>query len=642
MLSIQQEQLVPRSKEEDDLLARNSKKIKNGIPQSDPSGLRETWPRVGEGARSYNVGGPSFVDKLKGTCREEEELNGAGRKEDLDLSDDTMSEGSQEEEEICKITEHPSRNFPSFNFSSKMKQRGVITLINIGHGFFVVKFSNKEDLSTALTGGPWMIYDHYLTVQPWEAKFKPDKATVDKAAVWKKQAPETRQETNAKNNAQEEDGPEKSRKEQNSATEQWKVVQKPQRQRKPKENTGEGQKNHKQGSRFEILAEVADGSGEANEQQQVNVPFAMVPVRKNTEQNRQRNNVGGKERGKGKNVVKEGGIMNGAGTEVVEGAQTMSVQQKRRRAEKRSREMSKCTGTEVLRITMGEDRVGNDLNMEEERMLNPDRVGPIQDTEAHDGMEHRQHDLGDGPIANNGMEGEMGNTIHYNPLENEEPWTDSKEDFDSSMVLETPIGSRGPGLYRNLKMSLSGHKPILIVLADTRCQEESNFTHLLRLSYNSVAVSPSDGRSGGLVALWNRNSISVLVESIDRQFIHLRCEISGMPSFFLTSVYALPHSDYRAILWRKLKTMADVIACLWVVWGDFNDIISEHERTGGVPGCHRRIRWFQQRVQECNLIDLGASGPRFTWKGPRLRGCARLFERLDRALANPELEVVSE
>ncbi|XP_028804080.1 uncharacterized protein LOC114759153 [Neltuma alba] len=43
--------------------------------------------------------------------------------------------------------------------------------------------SQTEDYSNALIGGLWMIYDHYLTVQPWQPKFRPETATIDKVAV---------------------------------------------------------------------------------------------------------------------------------------------------------------------------------------------------------------------------------------------------------------------------------------------------------------------------------------------------------------------------------------------------------------------------------------------------------------------------
>ena len=106
-------------------------------------------------------------------------VNG-GNKDDP-LSDDTLSEDSNKDdsEPLCRISEEPNRNFPTFSFSEKMKKRlykawtnavivkllgkdigykllfsilqslwakkGVISMINIGHRFFVVKFTIKED-----------------------------------------------------------------------------------------------------------------------------------------------------------------------------------------------------------------------------------------------------------------------------------------------------------------------------------------------------------------------------------------------------------------------------------------------------------------------------------------------------------------
>ena len=60
----------------------------------------------------------------------------------------------------------------------------MINLINIGFGYYVVKFTNTEDYLDSLTGGPWMIYDHYLTVRPWEPNFIPSRDKINKVAVW--------------------------------------------------------------------------------------------------------------------------------------------------------------------------------------------------------------------------------------------------------------------------------------------------------------------------------------------------------------------------------------------------------------------------------------------------------------------------
>ncbi|KAI9078536.1 hypothetical protein K1719_039474 [Acacia pycnantha] len=140
------------------------------------------------------------------------------------IEDDALSDnGSQcsdkdDYEPLCTIQEDPHRNFPTFSFSKKMKKKlyrawnqavivkvlgktigyklllsilqplwakmGFINLINIDNGFFVVKFTNKDDYRNALTGGPWMIFDHYLTIRPWEPLFHPLRAAIDRD-VWK-------------------------------------------------------------------------------------------------------------------------------------------------------------------------------------------------------------------------------------------------------------------------------------------------------------------------------------------------------------------------------------------------------------------------------------------------------------------------
>lgn len=56
--------------------------------------------------------------------------------------------------------------------------------------------------------------------------------------------------------------------------------------------------------------------------------------------------------------------------------------------------------------------------------------------------------------------------------------------------------------------------------------------------------------------------------------------------------------------------------------GDFNDIADPSERIGGKSCKFSRCNWFQDRVNECNLMDLGFSGPKFTWKGPRISRCS--------------------
>ncbi|XP_045798039.1 uncharacterized protein LOC123892283 [Trifolium pratense] len=57
-------------------------------------------------------------------------------------------------------------------------------IMNIGNGFFMVKLDSIDDRTRIMDGGPWMIYDHYLTVQCWSQEFASPTAKIDKTMVW--------------------------------------------------------------------------------------------------------------------------------------------------------------------------------------------------------------------------------------------------------------------------------------------------------------------------------------------------------------------------------------------------------------------------------------------------------------------------
>ena len=61
---------------------------------------------------------------------------------------------------------------------------GKWTLINIGYGFFIVRFNLPQDYQHALMDGPWFVGDHYLHMQAWEANFHPHMAKISTTAVW--------------------------------------------------------------------------------------------------------------------------------------------------------------------------------------------------------------------------------------------------------------------------------------------------------------------------------------------------------------------------------------------------------------------------------------------------------------------------
>ncbi|KAI9116786.1 hypothetical protein K1719_012152 [Acacia pycnantha] len=73
-------------------------------------------------------------------------------------------------------------SFPTYVIRDRINRmwrpKDPLKLIPLSNGYFIVSFSNKEDRAYAFQEGPWMIEDHYLTVQRWRPNFNPHKADI--------------------------------------------------------------------------------------------------------------------------------------------------------------------------------------------------------------------------------------------------------------------------------------------------------------------------------------------------------------------------------------------------------------------------------------------------------------------------------
>ncbi|CAI0390569.1 unnamed protein product [Linum tenue] len=54
----------------------------------------------------------------------------------------------------------------------KWRPSGALDIIDLNNETFLVTCSNDQDYLTALSGGPWVILDHYLLVHPWSPDFR--------------------------------------------------------------------------------------------------------------------------------------------------------------------------------------------------------------------------------------------------------------------------------------------------------------------------------------------------------------------------------------------------------------------------------------------------------------------------------------
>lgn len=114
--------------------------------------------------------------------------------------------------------------------------------------------------------------------------------------------------------------------------------------------------------------------------------------------------------------------------------------------------------------------------------------------------------------------------------------------------------------------------------------------------------------------------------------MHVKVTDHDTRTRLLTVVYASPHDMERAETWRNIRTLSTTINEPWLLVGDFNEISSTTEQKGGAPPDQQRCLAFSKWINDCNLVEVSTVGTKYTWRGPKWDGRARVFKRLDRVL----------
>ncbi|XP_030931240.1 uncharacterized protein LOC115957160 [Quercus lobata] len=185
---------LKRSEEEEDALARSTKKFKES----------HSFQEMNEKGKGIKIG--SYKDKLVGA------MPGAfaqafglksAMQEDLesDIEEESDQDGSlrigfSKEEKVqmrapwqkALIIKTFGRRM-AFSFLVERVRKmwnpcGGMDCIDLGYDYFLVKFELDEDVDTILMGGPWFIGQQFIAIRQWEPEFKASTATLSSVAVW--------------------------------------------------------------------------------------------------------------------------------------------------------------------------------------------------------------------------------------------------------------------------------------------------------------------------------------------------------------------------------------------------------------------------------------------------------------------------
>jgi len=148
------------------------------------------------------------------------------------------------------------------------------------------------------------------------------------------------------------------------------------------------------------------------------------------------------------------------------------------------------------------------------------------------------------------------------------------------------------------------------------------------LCYDKYRTIEPEGKSGGLAIFWKDNlDLDFLFE--DKHLIDLQIS-HGSKRWFVSCVYDNPVASLRSLLWERISTFGLKRKEAWYMIGDFNEILSNAEKSRGPLRLISSFRPFKDMFTDCGMHELGSTGNSFTW------GCIRNYQwiqcKLDRCL----------
>ena len=157
-----------------------------------------------------------------------------------------------------------------------------------------------------------------------------------------------------------------------------------------------------------------------------------------------------------------------------------------------------------------------------------------------------------------------------------------------------------------------------------------------RLPFDGAIHTEIIGFTGRMWLLWNEDQVVIQELAKTEQEIHVEVMVRASNlSWIFSAIYASPRNEERCVLWSNLCKVADLHNKPWIMAGDFNEPLVQEDKFGGRGVSVNRSLAFKDCLDFCNMVDMGFTGPRYTWTNKRDINNL-ILERIDRFFMNPE------
>ena len=205
--------------------------------------------------------------------------------------------------------------------------------------------------------------------------------------------------------------------------------------------------------------------------------------------------------------------------------------------------------------------------------------------------------------------------MNTNPMEIEGPLG---QFVKMNILLWNCRGALNADFKRRIFEMAINHQLSIMVVTETRVGGDRVAKIIECLPFDGSIVTDTIGYGGGLWILWKTEDVEVILLSTMEQEIHAIVKVrSSNLSWLILAIYASLRIAKRKILWNNLKIVSQLHNLPWLMLGDFNEVLSGDDKFGGNSVNLNRVLEFKECLDECNMLDLGFAGPKYTWTNSR-------------------------
>ncbi|KAA3459982.1 reverse transcriptase [Gossypium australe] len=157
---------------------------------------------------------------------------------------------------------------------------------------------------------------------------------------------------------------------------------------------------------------------------------------------------------------------------------------------------------------------------------------------------------------------------------------------------------------RRLRYFLKQRNPHMVFLMETKIDKKRMEKVRRSCGFLNGVDFEAEGMRGGLCLAW-KEEIIVTLRSFSKNHIDVMVkEENTNEEWRFTGFYGSPYVNNKNGSWNLLQKLGEDQTHLWLVSGDFNEIMYSFEKSGGIPREERKIEAFRETLEKCQLEDI--------------------------------------